>query len=429
MKKNFTLFLASLLSFTSFSQSIGLNFDGVNDYVTIPDKAGVLTGSAFTFETWVKPTANFVNLGPILHKANAAYTQALDVYFYDDAANGSLEVDFYTSAAPAYFLNYQLPASWTNAWHHLAVTYNGNSLQLFIDGVSVSSTLASGSLSVTGSVANLGYLDPSNVGNFAGTLDELRIWNTARTQAQIQASMNTEIAASTAGLTAYYRFNQGAINGNNTAITTVVDEVAGNSGALVNFARTATVSNFTDGFSSLTVLAIKETSFTATKKGAAVQLDWRAMATSSASMFGVERSGNGRDFSPMTNVAGQPANTETAYSYTDYTPLSLVSYYRIKSTEADGSTTYSKIVVVANTKSISGLQVYPNPASSAVQLQLTEPKGTVLIEIRDLAGRRVQAVQIASDGATKSTILDVSQLAKGIYTVTAGKEATLLIIQ
>lgn len=428
MKKTFTLFFASLLSFTSFSQSIGLNFDGVNDYVTIPDKAGVLTGGAFTFETWVKPTAGFVNLGPILHKANAAYTQALDVYFYDDGGNGSLEVDFYTSAN-ADFLNYQLPASWVNAWHHLAVTYNGSSLQLFIDGVSVGSTPASGSLSVTGSVANLGRLDQFNPGNFAGILDEMRIWNTARTQAEIQASMNTEIPAATAGLTAYYRFNQGTINGNNTAITTVVDDVAGNSGTLVNFAKTGSISNFTYGFSSLTVLAIKETSFTATRKGAAVQLDWRNMATDKASLFAVERSGDGINFSLLANVAGRSAGTETAYSYTDYAPLSHTAYYRIKSTEVDGSTTYSKILVVANNKSVASLRVYPNPASSTVQLQVTEPKGKVLIEIKDLAGRRVQAVQIASDGTMKSTILDVSQLAKGVYTLTAGKEATLLIKQ
>ena len=45
-------------------------------------------------------------------------------------------------------------------------------------------------------------------GAFAGTLDEVRIWNTARTAAQIQAAMGTQIAVPTAGLVARYGMNE-----------------------------------------------------------------------------------------------------------------------------------------------------------------------------------------------------------------------------
>ena len=40
-------------------------------------------------------------------------------------------------------------------------------------------------------------------------MDEVRVWNTARTQAQIQASMNTPITTATAGLLARYGLNEG----------------------------------------------------------------------------------------------------------------------------------------------------------------------------------------------------------------------------
>jgi len=430
MRKSFTFLFASLLfSLISFSQSKGLQFDGINDYVTIPERAGVLTGSTFTFETWVKPTAAFTSNGPVFHKANAAYNQALDVYFYADGSNGSLAIDFYTANGTFYIYDYVLPVSWINQWHHLALAYNGSTLQLFVDGNPAGSTPASGSLSATGAVANLGYLGGGNPGYFPGVMDELRIWNVARTQAQIQASMNNEIPAGTTGLTAYYRFNQGTINGTNTAITTIVDEVAGNSGTLVNFARTGTTSNFVTGYGSLVLLALKDASFIATKTAAGVQLDWRSTTAEGPSLFTVERSANGSEFTAIGTVNAPATTAEAAQSFTDHTPPSPMAYYRVKSTDADGRITYSKTLVVRIDNSIGGMQVYPNPASSAIQLQLTAPKGVVLIEVKDLGGRTVQTMQMVSQGNAVYTTMDISKLAKGVYTITAGNSSTLLMKQ
>ena len=54
-------------------------------------------------------------------------------------------------------------------------------------------------------------------------IDEVRVWNYARTQAQLQAAMNTEFCGPQAGLMVYYKFNQGVAGGSNTGQTILDD--------------------------------------------------------------------------------------------------------------------------------------------------------------------------------------------------------------
>jgi hypothetical protein len=56
---------------------------------------------------------------------------------------------------------------------------------------------------------------------FDGGFDELRLWNVARTAEEIQATMTGEVAPSSPGLAAYWRFNEGSG-------TTVDDTSSGN---------------------------------------------------------------------------------------------------------------------------------------------------------------------------------------------------------
>jgi hypothetical protein len=83
---------------------------------------------------------------------------------------------------------------------------------------------------------------------FNGVMDEVRIWNVARTQSEIQSNMNSELAGTETGLVAYYPFNQGIAAGNNTAISNVIDKTPNaRNGVLYNFAKTGTTSNFVAG--------------------------------------------------------------------------------------------------------------------------------------------------------------------------------------
>jgi|GEM_PF-4416098 len=428
MRKTFTLLFALLyLSLYSFGQNRGLHFDGVNDVVSIPEKAGMLTTSTFTVETWVKPTGSFPSTHYLLRKTNDGYSTGLEIYFYN-GGNGILAADLYKSGMGA-GITYNLPVSWTNQWHHIAVTNNGSSMVLYVDGVQVGTTSVSGMVQTTNSSPiHIGAYTATGSFPFPGEMDELRFWNAALSQTQIQSNRNREIAAATTNLAAYYRFNQGTVGGNNTSITSVTDQVASHSGALLNFARTGATSNFTAGYGTIAVLAVKEGSFSASKRGSVVQLDWKA-DDENTSLFIVERSENGTDFSKIGVVANSISGLEKNYAFTDMSPLPKNNYYRIKTTDATGRTTYSKTLAVAMNKAVAGMSVFPNPASSTIQLQFTAPKGINLVELKDMTGRTLQSIQVASQGTILYHTLDINRLPKGVYVISVQGETRSFIKQ
>lgn len=99
--------------------------------------------------------------------------------------------------------------SWTlGRWYHLAVTRISGTIHLYRDGVLVASAASSASIGNTTAI-NLGYRNATGSHPFNGRIDELRVWKgVGRTQEQIQGTMGGEIAADTAGLKCYLKFNE-----------------------------------------------------------------------------------------------------------------------------------------------------------------------------------------------------------------------------
>jgi hypothetical protein len=99
-------------------------------------------------------------------------------------------------------------------WHHVAATYNGSDWKLYLDG-NLQTTLAVNRPACNVStvpVALASALNSTAVpsGYFDGAMDEVRIWNVARTQAEIQGTMNQSIGLSTPGLVARWSLNETA---------------------------------------------------------------------------------------------------------------------------------------------------------------------------------------------------------------------------
>src|SRR5204863_3719140 len=79
-----------------------------------------------------------------------------------------------------------------NAWSHLAATYDGSAVRLYLNGAQVASTPASGAAQTSSSPFRIGG-DSVWGEYFKGLIDEVRVYNRALTAAQIQADMNTPV--------------------------------------------------------------------------------------------------------------------------------------------------------------------------------------------------------------------------------------------
>ncbi len=110
----------------------------------------------------------------------------------------------------------RVPPSWRKvSWYHLAGVYNGNTVALYINGVAEAVQPAASTLSY-GSNNTYNYMIGGTSWNnrcWNGAIDEARIWNVARSQAELITGMYNVVSTSSTGLVAYYKFDQGTAGG------------------------------------------------------------------------------------------------------------------------------------------------------------------------------------------------------------------------
>ncbi|NBX79945.1 MAG: LamG domain-containing protein, partial [Flavobacteriales bacterium] len=101
-----------------------------------------------------------------------------------------------------------------NVWYHIAATYDGASIKLYVNGCLVADSAHTGTIVTNDLVSAIGTRSASpGTDHFRGSIDELRVWNIVRTQPQILQNMNN-LANPTAeaGLLAYYKFDGNYLN-------------------------------------------------------------------------------------------------------------------------------------------------------------------------------------------------------------------------
>ena len=164
----------------------GLSFDGVDDRVVVADSDSLDVSSAFTVEAWVRPAAA-VEWAPIVVKEGPAGRA------YALFASGASPTSAVVGEAGALSLEgAQLPA---NEWSHVAMTYTGSVLELYVDGETVASTFGAGSVPITAGELSLGGTASVPGGFFEGTLDELRIYPRALSPAEIAEDRDRSVGA------------------------------------------------------------------------------------------------------------------------------------------------------------------------------------------------------------------------------------------
>ena len=216
---------------TAAVTNYGLQLNGTSQYVTFGPAPG-LDAATFTLETWFKWTgggtpastgSSGLNAIPLLtkgmHESDGSNVD-LNWFLGIDAASGKLAADFEDTNTG---LNHPVTASTAvtaNVWHHAAATYDGSTWKLYLDG-KLDGTLTISPCSPANvcvprsdSIEHAGLgtalnSTGTNEGYFAGVLDEARVWSVARSQADIQATMDQELTGGT-GLVARWGMNEGS---------------------------------------------------------------------------------------------------------------------------------------------------------------------------------------------------------------------------
>jgi hypothetical protein len=164
-----------------------ITFDGTRDYMDADDVAD-LTGP-FTISTWVKRGAN-ANNSDIISKRNIGpYTEGYALLL-NNASRPRIVWKNAAGTNEALNSSIVLPQ---DEWHHIAVIYDGNRATFYIDGIEDTSAVRNAPVSSNQHflVAAANYQSPTRF--FDGTIDEVRVWNQALSQEQLQFIMNQEI--------------------------------------------------------------------------------------------------------------------------------------------------------------------------------------------------------------------------------------------
>ncbi|SVC98725.1 uncharacterized protein METZ01_LOCUS351579, partial [marine metagenome] len=190
--------------------SYSLNFDGESDYVEIIDESAMIANAdQMTLSGWIYPR------GP----NTDSWTQ-FDGFF---GFRNESDADFYLLQLGNYKVEGRLRSGdgvftivtvensiISETWHHLALTYDGSNMILYIDGIEAGSTEAYGQITNEFVPLTIGRLVFENTNfDLDGQVDEVSLWNLALTAQDIQDHMYADLTGEE-GLVGYWNFNEGS---------------------------------------------------------------------------------------------------------------------------------------------------------------------------------------------------------------------------
>ena len=239
-------FLIILLSINLNAQNVALNFDGIDDNVTT-DILPIAGNTAKTVEAWIKTTSNcdpnnggvqnvLVDMGQQSTGArftfNILFSNAIRVEVQGNGISGTTPIN-------------------DGLWHHVAAVYDPlatTKVTLYLDGV----VEATGNFTVSVNTSSTGNIQlgrrVDGINHFNGSMQDVRVWNVARTASQIANNRNNNLCNSSSNLIAYFPMfegNPGANNLSNAQINSFGNSIG--AVTLNNFTLSGATSNFVAG--------------------------------------------------------------------------------------------------------------------------------------------------------------------------------------
>ena len=152
------------------------SFDGIFDYLSVPNNAALNPTTAITLSAWINPI-NFTGNRRIIQKGDT------DNQYRLLAESGVLK--FNLTGVTSGSITSALPS--LNQWHHIAGTFDGSTIKLYVDGVVVNQKSASGNIAVTTTPLYIGVkkIGAPSGDHFRGLIDDVGVWNRALSQTEI----------------------------------------------------------------------------------------------------------------------------------------------------------------------------------------------------------------------------------------------------
>jgi hypothetical protein len=212
---------SSVVDFNYF-QGNSISFNGANDRVVIPSNSLYQFSDQFTAELWIKPNTYQDYEGAISYGMDGSTDAGFAIAYFATGWRFYLKT---TDSIPdwATMVSASAPAA---QWTHLACTYDGSMKRLYRNGNLMDEQEMTGNI-VWDSVADLyiGYFNSTSSNKyFEGNIDEVRLWNTVRTGAQIKGNKSINLQGNEDGLVGYWKADESSGTTLNDMTSNQIDE-------------------------------------------------------------------------------------------------------------------------------------------------------------------------------------------------------------
>ena len=185
-----------------------LYFDGVDDYVDCGTDASLNITGDITVEAWIYSTRTNQHYWRRIVEKDWATSYFLGSG--DGSSTNAISFGMDANGDGANILQTGDNVISPNQWYHIAGTWDGSTLSIYVNGILEASMPWSNTVDGSTNSTLIGRYYGSGAYYFAGYIDDVRIWDVARTQDEIRTDMHRELQFPTleANLVAYYKFNQ-----------------------------------------------------------------------------------------------------------------------------------------------------------------------------------------------------------------------------
>ena len=199
MKRLISIIILTQLTFLH-ADNYSLSFDGVDDYGSVPSNSVYTVGNNYTIEAWINSSS-----GGLQSLIQGWYGFGFQIYL---EASGTIHFVLREPNGNGVGFSSTTQIADGN-WHHIAAVLNEENVSVFVDGSLETEGTFDNTVTGNGSEdLSFGH-SPWASEYYSGLLDEIRIWNQALAQEQIQAHMNTPLSGDENGLVGYWNFNEG----------------------------------------------------------------------------------------------------------------------------------------------------------------------------------------------------------------------------